>query len=80
MITFLNKWNLALQTEADRQQLGAVVVVDLDLFELPPAGAVVNNAKNIRQKRLYQAIFANGLMHLPWGYYDTFATILLRQS
>ena len=56
-----------------------IILADLDVNELPPRDQVVNNADkmNRREGSDVDILCAAGLMHDPYGYYDTFATVLL---
>jgi len=53
-----------------------VILVDFDLFSIPSVDTITQEACNMIHRSDHDVVCAAGLMHRPYGYYDTFATIL----
>jgi hypothetical protein len=63
---------------ADRDE-AAIILADMDVSQLPPLDQVVGNAAKMN-KRFgidVDVLCSSGKMLHPYGYYDTFATVLL---
>ena len=65
---------------------GLVILTDFDLASFPNVDQVIRqvkimmyrqNNKSSISKQHYNIVCATGIMHRPYGYYDTFATVLL---
>eukprot|EP00591_Stephanopyxis_turris_P006640 CAMPEP_0195512590 /NCGR_PEP_ID=MMETSP0794_2-20130614/4496_1 /TAXON_ID=515487 /ORGANISM="Stephanopyxis turris, Strain CCMP 815" /LENGTH=578 /DNA_ID=CAMNT_0040640409 /DNA_START=122 /DNA_END=1855 /DNA_ORIENTATION=+ len=72
------------QREKLRKSFGAalgkddiIIIADIDLYSLPSVSQVVRESNHIAKFHKHDALCAAGIMHRPFGYYDTFATVLL---
>lgn len=55
----------------------AIIVADLDLYTIPSNVQLLEQVGHIvHGKRRHDVICSGGLTHHPFGYYDTFATVL----
>lgn len=53
-----------------------ILLIDFDLFSIPSVDEIKGEACKMVHRRDHDVVCAAGLMHRPFGYYDTFATIL----
>ena len=67
---YLHNMNADLQTSA-------VMLIDLDLAQIPSSQTLVEEFYSMSTTGHHDVLCAGGLMHSPYGYYDTFATVSL---
>mmetsp|Transcript_38140 Transcript_38140/g.56207 ORF Transcript_38140/g.56207 Transcript_38140/m.56207 type:complete len:527 (+) Transcript_38140:106-1686(+) len=53
-----------------------VIIADIDLYRLPTFDSLFEQLEQMTEKHEHDVICSAGLMHRPYGYYDTFATVL----